>query len=34
MRVKSHLAAMALEGFESVGLDRAELLSAVGLGRA
>jgi PAS domain S-box-containing protein len=31
MRVKSHLAAQVLEGFEAVGLDRAELLSAVGL---
>ena len=31
MRVKSHLAAQALDGFEAVGLDREELLSAVGL---
>src|SRR4051812_39849091 len=31
MRVKAHLAAMALEGFESVGLERGELLSAAGL---
>ena len=31
MRVKSHLVAQALEGFEAVGLDRDELLSGVGL---
>src|SRR4051794_20240796 len=31
MRVKSNLAALALEGFASVGLDRDEILSAAGL---
>lgn len=31
MRVRNHLAVMALEGFEAVGLDRTELVSAAGL---
>ncbi len=34
MRVKSLLAAQTLEGFESVGLDREQLLAATGLDRA
>ena len=31
MRIRSHMAAQALDGFEAVGLDREELLAAVGL---
>ncbi|MGZ3453915.1 MAG: two-component system sensor histidine kinase NtrB [Polyangiales bacterium] len=31
MRIKSHMAAQALDGFDAVGLDRDELLTAVGL---
>jgi hypothetical protein len=31
MRVRSHLAAQALEGFEAVGLGREAFLSGVGL---
>src|SRR4051794_27437307 len=31
MRVRSHVAVLALEGLEAVGLERTELLTAVGL---
>src|SRR4051812_41501845 len=34
MRIRSHMAVQALEGFEAVGLDRAGLLAGVGLDEA
>lgn len=34
MRIKSHMAAQSLDGFEAAGLDRKQLMSAVGLDEA